>query len=706
MASTTDIQNLYIAYFNRPADVGGLSYWTYGAPANFSAVQIAQLFSQQTEYADAFANLTTTETVNTLYKNLFNHNADPAGLAYWAGQISNGTFTIGQVAIAILSGATGSDASTVAAKLSAASTFTSKMAVNASVQAVYTRDNSNNTFGIAKQWLAGVVDASSNASANAKLDATFAMMTKPPAVTLNVNAGTTNLGTAGDDIFVTSEAALLTQGTNIIGNGGTDVLNIFTPISEAVHVARVIGIPTLNLLESGSMHDVGATFLNQFTTINDYGTAPRGELLTGTVAQTINLYQTSGTRWITLNAPHQAINQVSPGSSAVNIYASNANLAGVSIDLSNAGSKDNHLSIVDAGTASLSEAQMRNIYGIMLYASENLSFSPTNDVHVDNSGETTSLNSLTDKEVTVSQYGKNHTLKLAGIANYVVYANETGKIEATGTAGSLKVKGFTTYMMISSSVPTTIETNYKSIHSLTGTGNFTISNLGQHSDSTVTEYGTINGTTTVNTTGTNGCAFYEADGSGAVTVNLGGSGTLALRTYAGHTTTVNAVAGVNANLYLSGTGGLTVNAAKSGNLTIAGYDGREIINLAASGGGIDQISVNASTLSSMETMLVTINNFKASGADVLHTGLTASSLATISIASSDYSNMASNLASYFSAYKGSFKAGSAFIVNIASGSAAGSYMYEHVSGLSVNSQDIIVKLTGSTSNITVGDLLF
>lgn len=706
MASANDIQNLYIAYFNRPADVTGLSYWTSGAQANFSAVQIAQLFSQQAEYADAFANLTTTQTVNTLYKNLFNHNAEPTGLAYWAGQISNGTFTIGQVAIAILSGATGSDASIVAAKLSAASTFTSKMAVNASAQAAYTRENSNNTFSIAKLWLAGVVDASSNASANAKLDATFAAMTKPPAVTLNVNAGTTNLGAAGDDIFMTSEAALLTQGTSIIGNGGTDVLSIFTPISEAVHVARVSGIPTLNLLESGSMYDVGATFLNQFTTINDYGTAPQGKLSTGTLAQTINLYQTSGWRWIELNAPSQVIKQVSPGSSEVGIYANNANLVGVSIDLSNAGSNNNRLFLGDAGTAILSEAQMRNISGIYLNESENLTFSPTVDVYVDNHGAMTSLNSPTDKQITITQYAWNQTLKLAGTANYIVYPNVAGKIEATGTAGSLKVKGFGTFLIINSTVPTTIETNYKSEYSLTGTGNFTINNLGQYSSCTISEFGTVNGTTTVNTTGTNDCAFYETAGTGAVTVNLGGSGSLALRTYAGHTTTVNAVAGVNANLYLNGTGGLTVNAAKSGNLTITGYNGLETINLAANGGGIDQISVKTSTLSAMETMLVTINNFKASGADVLHTGLAASSLATINIASSDYSNIASNLASYFAGYTGSFKAGSAFIVNIASGSAAGSYMYEHVSGLTVYSQDIIVKLTGSTGNITATDLLF
>ncbi|MFZ6771069.1 DUF4214 domain-containing protein, partial [Undibacterium sp. Di26W] len=75
-----DIQKLYIAYFNRPADPLGLAYWT---ASSLSLKDIAQSFSVQKEYADTYANLTTAQTVNTIYKNLFGHEADPAGLTYW-----------------------------------------------------------------------------------------------------------------------------------------------------------------------------------------------------------------------------------------------------------------------------------------------------------------------------------------------------------------------------------------------------------------------------------------------------------------------------------------------------------------------------------------------------------------------------------------------------------------------------------------------
>ncbi|MFZ6658738.1 DUF4214 domain-containing protein, partial [Undibacterium sp. TJN19] len=81
MANTAaDIQKLYIAYFNRPADPLGLAYWV---ASNSSLKDIAQSFSVQPEYAATYANLTTAQTVNTIYKNLFGHEADPAGLTYW-----------------------------------------------------------------------------------------------------------------------------------------------------------------------------------------------------------------------------------------------------------------------------------------------------------------------------------------------------------------------------------------------------------------------------------------------------------------------------------------------------------------------------------------------------------------------------------------------------------------------------------------------
>ncbi|MBR7748555.1 DUF4214 domain-containing protein, partial [Undibacterium baiyunense] len=82
--TAADIQKLYIAYFNRPADPAGLAYWT---ASNMTVTQIANSFAEQAEYKSAFASQSTETIVSTLYVNMFGRPADAAGLLYWVGEI-------------------------------------------------------------------------------------------------------------------------------------------------------------------------------------------------------------------------------------------------------------------------------------------------------------------------------------------------------------------------------------------------------------------------------------------------------------------------------------------------------------------------------------------------------------------------------------------------------------------------------------------
>ena len=81
MATATQIQQLYIAYFNRPADPAGLAYWL---TSTMSVNAIAESFSKQTEYSSLYVGKNTVQVVNTIYNNLFGRDADQAGLMYWA----------------------------------------------------------------------------------------------------------------------------------------------------------------------------------------------------------------------------------------------------------------------------------------------------------------------------------------------------------------------------------------------------------------------------------------------------------------------------------------------------------------------------------------------------------------------------------------------------------------------------------------------
>ena len=142
--NASNIQKLYIAYFNRPADVAGLRYWEGQLDANkISLPDLAQSFSEQVEYKNTYAGKNTSEVITALYKNLFARNPDTDGLKYWVGQIDGGSVNMGTAALAILNGATpqSQDGKTIDLKLNFASTFTASLDTDAKI-ASYTSASS------------------------------------------------------------------------------------------------------------------------------------------------------------------------------------------------------------------------------------------------------------------------------------------------------------------------------------------------------------------------------------------------------------------------------------------------------------------------------------------------------------------------------------------------------------------------------------
>lgn len=175
MTSPKDIQQIYIAYFSRPADTASVAYWISGERAGMTAAQIAQALSLQPEYAQAFAGLNTAQTVNTLYKNLFNHDADPAGLAYWKGQIDSGAATIGQAAMGILRGAAGADAETISAKHVSAYLFSASLESDLAAQTAYGTAHGE-SMALVKSWLSGVGYRHSMTDVTSSLDTVVARL--------------------------------------------------------------------------------------------------------------------------------------------------------------------------------------------------------------------------------------------------------------------------------------------------------------------------------------------------------------------------------------------------------------------------------------------------------------------------------------------------------------------------------------------------
>lgn len=137
MAVTANqVQSLYLAYFGRPAEQAGLSYWT--AQTDATVDQISAAFAQQAEYTQVYGSLTRAQTIQELYTNLFNRAASDNEIAYWN---ASQDITVDRLALALVNGATGNDSVTLANKVDISAVLTSQAGANASATDVRTAGN-------------------------------------------------------------------------------------------------------------------------------------------------------------------------------------------------------------------------------------------------------------------------------------------------------------------------------------------------------------------------------------------------------------------------------------------------------------------------------------------------------------------------------------------------------------------------------------
>lgn len=281
MANTAaDIQKLYIAYFNRPADPAGLAYWT---ASSMTITQIANSFAEQTEYKAAFAGQTTEQIISTLYTNLFGSARvpDAAGLLYWVGQVNQGKSTLGNVAINILNGAQGDDKIAVDAKLAAATSFTTAIDTSAEIVA-YSKANG---VALAKTWLNGVTNPATATAAIATQDATISAIVEGSATGVVLTNGTDNVNgsifeaglvynPAGTDRInaLQSEDTLTGTGTTgkntlnaTLGNANDNGSTSITPTLKNIQIVNVNATGDTNTLDVRFADSINTLALNKVT---------------------------------------------------------------------------------------------------------------------------------------------------------------------------------------------------------------------------------------------------------------------------------------------------------------------------------------------------------------------------------------------------------------------------------------------------------
>ncbi len=283
MGMNTDaVQRLYVAYFNRPADPASLSVYEGLLPTDRVATQAElqslaeQYFSPSAEYTARYAGMSNSQIINTMYQNLFGRDAEPAGLLSWTGKLNTGAETFASIALQLSYSAQGTDADSIAAKISAANAFTTEVA---STSANIIGFSGNDAAASARSWLATVTDAASGTTAEAGVAAAVTASvaagneTTPDAAQSVVLTTATNNSTtgSGDDTF-SATPATLTTGDTLDGGAGSDTLTVAADLTAAAAVGgfTLTNIETaqVNVTDgsTGAAHVLTANMLNSSAT--------------------------------------------------------------------------------------------------------------------------------------------------------------------------------------------------------------------------------------------------------------------------------------------------------------------------------------------------------------------------------------------------------------------------------------------------------
>ncbi len=158
------VQSLYIAYYQRPADSGGLDYWVdYLIGQDGSLENVVDAFANSAESQALYGEITNTSIsgfLGDLYRALFDRSPEVDGLmfyrnAFLAGEYEDGRpATAGTLMLDILQGAQNSDAELVELKLEAARTFTWLLDPDQDGEVMATFDASD--LNDVRDWLQGL----------------------------------------------------------------------------------------------------------------------------------------------------------------------------------------------------------------------------------------------------------------------------------------------------------------------------------------------------------------------------------------------------------------------------------------------------------------------------------------------------------------------------------------------------------------------
>lgn len=248
LATATEVQKAYLAYFGRPADPVGLTYWQ---TQELSVMKAG--FAASSEYTNLYSGMTDVQRVEQVYQNVFGRSSDAAGLLYWAGRLAAGTDTVLTIADNMMQNALGVDITTINNRVTYANAFTAAIDTSAEIIGY----SGTAAAASARTAVSAVTTDASLVTAQASMATSIANVVAAGAATGTsytlTTAADTITGTSANDTItgtqdVTGVNTIGTTSTtntadSIDGGGGTDTLNVIYSGASATNT----GIPALSI---------------------------------------------------------------------------------------------------------------------------------------------------------------------------------------------------------------------------------------------------------------------------------------------------------------------------------------------------------------------------------------------------------------------------------------------------------------------------
>jgi len=126
-ASIDLAQQMFVVYYGRPADPGGLAYWASVFDTTNDLSQALNAFGNSDEFTSLFGALSVNGLINNLYQQMYGRDPDADGLAFYANLLETGAATLASIGKQIADGSQNSDLDTLKNKITAANSFTDQI---------------------------------------------------------------------------------------------------------------------------------------------------------------------------------------------------------------------------------------------------------------------------------------------------------------------------------------------------------------------------------------------------------------------------------------------------------------------------------------------------------------------------------------------------------------------------------------------------